>query len=288
MRTLVSDESHWEGNIDWQLATPTLVGTYYKATDGEDFIDAEFGHNQDGCDETGLPHAPYHWWQELQNSDIQAHHFVETTQGTYRKRIVDVEPKTYFTGIVDKLESFLHKVEELQGFRPTIYTSQNYWNNFIRPCPPWASNYEFIVAQYAYKLTLLPAYVPLAKVVGWQFTDQFYFSGCETAADGNWMFKDIQQTRDWYGNYHPYNPPPPGSGFEMRVTADVLNIRTGPSASYPSVGQLHKGDVITVQDVAGQDAWIKHAQGWSCCKVGSYKYLFPKEQNIFGYLPIIE
>lgn len=273
MRVIGADVSHWENIINWVTATPSLAFAYYKATDGEDFIDSQFGNNQDGCDETGLPHAPYHWWQELEDPEVQAHHFVETTQGTYKKRIVDVEPRVTFPGIVDKLERHLHKIEDLQGFKPAIYSSKNYWNNYIKPNPPWASEYDFIIAQYSYRLTLIPAYVP--KATFWQFTDEFYFPGCNSEADGNWFFGSLSECRNWFGNYHPFVPPIPGGKTQLRVIASVLNIREQPNAKARVLGALANGDIIEVEDIGGYNAWVKHARGWSAYTTSGYKYLEP-------------
>jgi len=283
MWTLGTDISHWEGNINWQIATPYLGFGYYKATDGEDFIDSEFGDNQDGCDETGLPHAPFHWWQELENPEVQADFFFEITQGTYKKRIVDVEPRVSFPGIVDKLERHLHRVEALQGFKPTIYTSKNYLNSFILSNPPWAEEYEFIIAQYTYRMTLIPAYVLKEKVKAWQFTDTFYFPGCEEIADGNWFFDDLPNCRDWFGNYHPFAVNL-GGKTRMIVLINGLHIRTEPSLSAPEIGHLNTGDIIEVLDVTGNDAWVRHKLGWSAAKIGNYDYMNPLYQTS---LPII-
>jgi uncharacterized protein YraI len=62
----------------------------------------------------------------------------------------------------------------------------------------------------------------------------------------------------------------------MIVTADVLNIRTGPGTNYPDVGDLHKGDIVEVRDVAGTSAWIQMKDGnWAASQYSSKKYLEP-------------
>lgn len=284
MRVLVVDTSHWEGDIDWKIGYSFLAGAYYKATDGEDYIDSRYRSTRDQCDEVGLPHAPYHWWQEKQNPEVQAAHFAEhTTGGSYRRWIVDVEPQSTFPGIVDKLERHLRKIEELVGVRPTIYTSANYWNNYIKPVPTWAKNYEFIIAQYAYRRDpILPINVLPQNLRMWQWTDHFWFPGCNTEADGNWFYGDLTDCRNWFGNYHPYNeqpvePPVPSSKTEMLVTSNTLRIRQSPNTYSPVLGTLHRGDSVEILDLGGADAWVKHSRGYSAYRTAGVKYMKPKE-----------
>ena len=291
MRTIGTDVSHWSGDINWIEAWDYLPFVYYKATDGVNFIDGWFGSNHDECDAVGMPHAPYHWWQETQDPIAQANHFCDTLIDSgdgYKQTIIDVEPVILVPNSAYKLKQLLDRVEQRRGKKPAIYTSANYWDNYVKPLPAWTNQYDLLCAHYKYGSDpTLPLGWTKDKLKMWQFTDKFWFPGCDAGADGNWFYGSLQECRNWFGNYHPYNPPPPSKKFRMRVTADKLYIRSGPSTSYPGVGFLYKGDIIAVEDIAGQDAWVKHEKGWSCCKVSIYKYLFPVDQNIFSYLPII-
>lgn len=274
MRTFGADVSHWEGDVDWIKGVDYLPFVYYKATDGEDFIDSQLGNNMDECNDVGMPHAPYHWWQETQNPIAQAEHFWDTVKdGGYKRLIVDVEPKVILPDAYNRLLQLLSRLEAMSGIVPAIYTSANYWNNYVRV--PYNNKYPLLVAQYKYGLNpILPSGATSWKI--WQFTDLFWFSGCNATADGNWFNGTLEECRSWFGNYRPFLPQPVGGKTQMVVTADVLNIRYGPSTNFSIVGALHKNDVINVIDVAGQDAWVRHELGWSCVKVGSYIYLVPK------------
>ena len=48
----------------------------------------------------------------------------------------------------------------------------------------------------------------------------------------------------------------------VRVTADSLNVRKGPSVSYSVVGELGKGEAYTI--VETQNGWgkLKSGAGW--------------------------
>ena len=58
--------------------------------------------------------------------------------------------------------------------------------------------------------------------------------------------------------------PPEPDPYKVKVTCDVLNIRSGPGTSYDIVGSVKKGDVYTIVDT--QDNWgkLKSGAGWIC------------------------
>lgn len=272
MRVLGGDFSHWSDEIDWNKATPALGFAYFKATDGLYYIDHLFGDNQDGCRDTGLPHCGYHWFQETLDPCGQAEHFIETVGLGYKQYVVDVEPKVITHP--DKLEKLLDCCETLTGVKPAIYTSANFWNNFIKPNPSWANQYDLIIAHYtSARNPTLPNGWASWRI--WQFSDYFYFPGCVSVNDANWFNGTLEECRAWFGNYHPLEQDcPPCSGMmEMRVIADKLYIRSGPGTSYGIVGSLLKGDIIEVDDVGGYNAWVKHSKGWSAKSTSGLTYL---------------
>lgn len=69
--------------------------------------------------------------------------------------------------------------------------------------------------------------------------------------------------------------------LRMRVNVDVLNIRSGPGTNYPDVGDLHKGDLVDVLDVAGSNAWVKigsNPDRWACVQLGT-RYMTVEERQ---------
>lgn len=55
-----------------------------------------------------------------------------------------------------------------------------------------------------------------------------------------------------------------GAGYLIKVTADVLNVRTGPSKDYDVVLRVKKDEVFTI--VEEKDGWgkLKSGAGWIC------------------------
>ncbi len=52
-----------------------------------------------------------------------------------------------------------------------------------------------------------------------------------------------------------------GSGLQVRVTTDTLNVRSGPAVDQSLVGQLKKDAVVPLKEVDGKDVWGEIAPG---------------------------
>jgi uncharacterized protein YraI len=53
------------------------------------------------------------------------------------------------------------------------------------------------------------------------------------------------------------------TAVKYTVTADTLNVRTGPGTDFPVIVglELHKGDYVLCTEYYGK--WCRHWQGWS-------------------------
>ncbi len=279
MKTFGVDVSHWEAKIDWQLAAPTVGFAYYKCTEGTRWFDVQFENNRQGCSLAGLPHAPYHYFHPLADPVQQANFFIETAGRSYKRYILDVEKPDRDPQIVLHIRSFLDRCHELTGIHPAIYTSAGYWNDFVHPKPAWSSKYDLIVANYTVKRQpVLPIGWDDYKI--WQFSDYFFIPGCTEACDGNWFNGSLDQCRQWFGNYKPWilsNSGSPieqaaGAGLSVRSHLEGLNIRLAPTINSKDLGDLHKGEVVQVEELGGRDVWIKHTRGWSAVEIDGYRY----------------
>jgi GH25 family lysozyme M1 (1,4-beta-N-acetylmuramidase) len=273
MRTLGVDVSHWEGNIDWKLAAPTIGFAYYKCTDGVKFIDPQFGHNKQGCMEAGLAHAPYHYFQPALDPLAQAEHFIKTAGKGYRKYIVDVEEPQRLPELTQNLHALLKRVEQLSASRPVIYTSPGYWNDFLQPKPNWVTDYELIVAHYtlAHQPLLPPGW---KSWLIWQFSDDWNFIGCNEQADANWFNGSLEQCQAWFGNaVRSEITPPVQDGLKLRSLFEELHIRQAPNLKGRVLGSLNKGELVQVEQLGGFDVWVRHARGWSAVEIEGYRYM---------------
>jgi GH25 family lysozyme M1 (1,4-beta-N-acetylmuramidase) len=273
MRTLGVDVSHWEGNIDWKAAAPSVGFAYYKCTDGIRFVDPQFSHNKQGCFDAGLAHAPYHYFQPTLDPLSQADHFIKTAGKGYQKYIVDVEEPQRLPELTANLHAFLKRVEQLSASRPVIYTSAGYWNDFIQPRPDWAKDYELIVAHYTLAhQPLLPLGWSRWRI--WQFSDDWNFTGCSEQADANWFNGSPDECRAWFGNaMKPASPPALEDGLKLRALFDELHIRQSPHLKARETGCLKKGELVQAEELGGYDVWIRHARGWTAVEIEGYRYM---------------
>ncbi len=94
----------------------------------------------------------------------------------------------------------------------------------------------------------------------------------DTAVDNSWIqVKREDDTTGWIFNTHliKVKPPQPPQDKWYRVTADVLNVRTGPGTEYDDIGDLYRDEVVRALDYAQNDTWIKIIResdgltGWS-------------------------
>ena len=113
--------------------------------------------------------------------------------------VLDVEVKALVRGVhfQDQVLTWLNLVEDACGVRPIIYTSQNFWNNYVcslinnKIVPPtWTSNYKLWVAQYPYYFWVNSANNPgklpagWTDYIAWQYYDAYKFdaikyNGCD-------------------------------------------------------------------------------------------------------------
>ncbi len=268
MKTLGVDVSHWEGTIDWITASHWIPFAWYKCTDGVSGIDNTFAQNKAGCQQTGMPHAPYHYYQPGQDPLAQANHFITTAGRDYFRYIVDVEEPELI--LPAHLKTFLNRCEQLTGVKPAIYTSADRWNTWVQPKPSWSNLYELIVAHYTTEpQPILPG--GWESYLMWQFSKFYYFPGSPCEVDGDWFKGDLQQARDWFGNYRQVDHP--AAKVELRSHFDNLHVRLEPKVSSREVGHLMRGDVVILEEVGGQDVWVRHQEGWSAVEIDGYRYM---------------
>jgi lysozyme len=271
--TIGADVSGWEGPIDWHTAARWLPFAYYKCTQGSNFVDGQFLLNKYGCDELGIPHSCYHYYMPDHDPIQQAVHFVTTAGAGYKKLIVDVEQeptvKEYFQ---INLKKFIAKTKELSGCDVAIYTSAGKWNEFTSySYPSWVRGMSLLVAHYTVnKNPTFPNGFEDWDI--WQFSKFFYFPGCSECADGNWFKGPLDQCRSWFGNYRQVDPPI-YNHTRCRSHFDNLHIRQSPNRHSEELGHLSKGEIVEVEDLGGEDVWIRHARGWTCVEQKDYRYM---------------
>ena len=66
-------------------------------------------------------------------------------------------------------------------------------------------------------------------------------------------------------NTTPVVVPAPAIPYTVRITANILNIRSGPdSKKYSIIGSVRKGEVYTIVDQQNNFGKLKSGAGWIC------------------------
>ena len=106
----------------------------------------------------------------------------------------------------------------------------------------------------------------------WQFSENYYFPGCISAADGDWFNGDLGQARAWFGNHRQVDPPF-YSHTRLRSLFNGLHVRRSPDVKSREVDHLNKGDQVELENLGGKDVWVRHSKGWSCIEKDDYRYM---------------
>ncbi len=124
-------------------------------------------------------------------------------------------------------------------------------------------------------------YLP-AEPVGTATRDGYTFTGWYTAPQGGTKVTELTADTDGMTLYAHWSDgsgteEEPGEGEEavlVRITTEVLNIRSGPGRGYGLVGSLTEGTVVGVTEVQKDELdelWGKISQGWICLTYTNYQ-----------------
>lgn len=186
--------------------------------------------------------------------------------------------------------AFDTKLKTILGKKTSPYSSAGFWNSYVAP------NTYFTDEQWAAHWTLAGApYMPRnwvwKKGCKWQWSadhngkarEYGMVTGGDADMDLNRYYGSCSDFNTRYGTHiSPLNPIPPGEQhFEFVITANALNVRTGPGTNYSIVGVLYQGNIVELKDIAGTNAWMQIESGqyagkWCAVKVNENKYMQPK------------
>lgn len=191
------DVSEFQGKIDWEL-TRTIENTYYldfvfiRATAGIDKEDGKFNYNWLEAKNNKLIRGAYHYYRPNENSIDQANFFIKTVQlhkGDLPP-VLDIEKLPQNQSMENLklgLNRWLKIVEAHYKVKPIIYTSEKYYDDFLKEDFKdylfWIANYNF----YREKIG--------ADWLFWQFTEKATVSGIKGNVDVNIYNGDVEQLR---------------------------------------------------------------------------------------------
>ncbi len=202
------DISYWEPAhlINWDIMDQRVKAVIVKATEGKNIVDEDVHAHCSNIAGRGYYRSLYHFFRE---NDVQKQIdiFLRTASevGALNAHgwqfeippVLDVEEKAIKRGeeFAYQIKVWLNFVESVCNVKPIIYTSQNFWNNYVCTTklftttpPEWTANYPLWAAQYPTFPDLRndPGTLPLGwkEWIGWQYNDAYKFeaikyNGCD-------------------------------------------------------------------------------------------------------------
>lgn len=266
------DVSRWQGTIDWpQVAAAGYRFAVIRATVGDSYTDPLFAANWEGAKQAGLLVSAYHVVKPGVAVDRQLTYFMEVLGGRRPDLplVLDVETAGGSpAAVTSHVQECLRQLTQLAGRKPIIYTARWFWDKNVLPGSEWAQ-YDLWVASYT-EQPLLPAGWNTWRF--WQYSEKGRVPGINAAVDLD-GFAGSYEALQAYANPAPPQETP-AAGLRARVVVPSLNVRSGPSAGYADIGDLHAGDVVNIQNLGGKDVWVEIEPGkWVALALSGKRFL---------------
>ena len=179
------DISRYQGNINWNNLDTAVNFVIIKATEGINKVDIKFARNWENCP---VLKGGYHFFRPQFSGVQQAKLFLKTLpidSGTIIP-CLDVEytpywlPKKNRKKAVANLKIMIQKVASEIKRQPIIYTSKNFWENYVYPYYKevenlWVVDYRNTTPKTPNNVTWLI----------WQYTNKGKMDGINTFVDVN-------------------------------------------------------------------------------------------------------
>ena len=150
------DLSHFNGKINWSklseidlFDTISLKFIYFKATEGRQLVDQDFGKNWNKAKEKGFVCGAYHFFVPNRDPIKQAENFcsiVDLRNGDLPP-VCDFESSTSMPKdkLKHNIQIFLDKLQDNYGVRPIIYTNKKLYHKIFKEDFP---DYQYWIAHY--------------------------------------------------------------------------------------------------------------------------------------------
>lgn len=196
-KALGIDVSEYQDKIDWEEVETLdddyeLSFVFVRATVGNDRLDKRFKENWFQTRENKLIRGAYHYYRPNENSLEQAELFIKTVrlEKGDLPPVLDIEklPENQsMERLKVGLKRWLTMVEAHYKVKPIIYTSERYYDDFLKK---EFSDYLFWIANYNFYREKIDE-----DWLFWQFTEKATVSGIKGNVDVNIFNGDLEQLR---------------------------------------------------------------------------------------------
>lgn len=146
------DVSHYQGQINWREVARNgkVKYAFMKATESNTLVDNTFAFNVKEARANGIPVGCYHFFRPNVPGKAQLNHFIQTVDMSKQDLlpIIDIEirGKQSLAVFQKNIRDFLEGFERHYGFRPIIYASVNFYNEYLAGV---FDNYKYMIAKYS-------------------------------------------------------------------------------------------------------------------------------------------
>lgn len=187
IKTFGLDISQYQGDIDWsQMHTIydiyPINFVFIRSTMGGFNTDKRFNENWEGAKQNNLIRGAYHFYRPDENSTAQAQNFIQNVklETGDLPPVLDIEtmPRTQsMERLIEGIKNWCTIIEAHYGIQPIIYTSDKYYEDFLRDhfdgYTLWIANYNFFVEDLKPHWNF------------WQFTEKAQIKGTTYKVDVN-------------------------------------------------------------------------------------------------------
>jgi len=246
------DVSRWQGDIDWVKVKNAGVNfAILRAYSfGEDY---NFQEYYSAAVAAGLEVGAYSYtYAENLEEAVEEANALVAVLGKRKFQypvFIDIEDPFYQSANKKDLTTqiVLTELEILRdaGYYAAIYSGKYFAETYLDLTK--LSDYDMWIAQYNDTCTFTGEYTM------WQYSDSGEVNGISGPVDTDYCYVDYSQIIADSGlNYIYENRVYPCKGT---VTADVLNVRKGPSSTFDAITQIEFGTTVTVNAVEGASGW---------------------------------
>jgi len=171
------DVSYYQGKIDWTKIDTNIKFAIIKSSEGIRRTDNRFKYNWDSCK---IIKGGYHFFRPQYSGEQQGKLFLSLVKSYNIRPVIDVEYTPYWIlksnrkKSVKNLIKMIDYVKKETGYKPIIYTSVNFWTNYVKPSHK--ESYTFWLADFRKKPTTMDWSI-------WQYTCQGKVSGIKPKVD---------------------------------------------------------------------------------------------------------
>lgn len=276
------DISKWQGDMNFSVTKQAADFVIPKASENI-WEDIRYRQNVDGCSQNDIIYGVYHFCRPEYNWQAQAEFFSDRVVGQM-PAWADIERTGNLSpdALQKWLYNFVSLVEDKTGYPVGIYCRGLWWNTYVGR-NNWAGSKPLWIARYSDYLEgpwSDGRYKPYEWDTWtlWQWSadgngEGSLYGAQSNSIDKNWFNGTKQEFIDWIGEDTEPSPEPHDC-TKFVVTADVLNVRSGPGTNYPVIAQLNKGAVVSVENIGGSNAWVEIAPDkWSAHTYNYVKYM---------------